>query len=111
MIIVNIPVRIKVREVVPTMEERIDAKHRLWDFIHDIKKTIIDWDDTDVDLASQIITASLTILHPHFTGIEIDREIRNLYLTLNLTLPSGYMNLFSDLFCKHVHAKIKAMVK
>ncbi len=91
----------------PTIIERISAKHRLWDFMNDIKGNISDWPDSEMDLCRQIISSSLAILLPFYSGIEVDIEIRNIYFTMQMPLPDGYMNEFGNMYAKHISSKLR----
>lgn len=91
----------------PDIEARIQAKARLWDFLSDIKGDIIGWPGTDMELADQLITSSFTILFPHYTSLEVEKEVRNIYGTIKKPIPNGFLNYFVQCFQRYVQVRLK----
>lgn len=87
--------------------DRIGAKHNLWEFMNEIKHDIYEWPGTEIELSEQLITTSFTILLPHFSAIEIEKELRNIFITIQKPVPNEFTSLFSDLFASHISAKLK----
>lgn len=99
-------IRIPTERVPVLIQDRIKAKARLWDFLNDIRESIANWPDTEDDLANQLITSTITILLPHFNGIEIEREMRNIYTTLNMKPPEGFLSLFVQSYQNTITVKL-----
>lgn len=90
----------------PEAGARIAAKARLWDFINDTKEEWLNWQYTDEEMASQLVTVSLSILLPYFSILEIEKELRNLYGTIQKPLPAAFISIFSDSYMAFIKAKL-----
>ena len=91
------------------IRERIKAKAQLWDFLHDISENIISWPYSDNELAEQFISSAFTILLPHFDGIEIETEVRNLYRTIKREPPKDFIAIYTDAFQRFIAARLSKL--
>lgn len=99
--------RFQVRKVTQSIQERVSAKAQLWDFINDTKEVLLNWEYTDNELASQLITSVISILYPHFTILEIERELRNIYNTIKKPVPTGFIPLFCNSYSDYISARLR----
>lgn len=82
--------------------ERAKAKAELWNYLKEIAPDVKNWQPDEI--AEQIAHTAMRILHPHFTGVEIEQELLNVFTTLRI---SHTISDFPSQFAEMVLSKIK----
>lgn len=80
------------------VSNRIEAKYRLWDFIYDIRNEITKDSPINNHFERQLIGYTIFYLSPHFTALEIEKELRNIHMTINTPVPKGFISFFMNAY-------------
>jgi hypothetical protein len=73
---------------------RIKAKIDLWTFLDENISAIINTYLDENELAQEIINTAIWILHPHYEGKELIREVQFVLRALKLKQPDNYLQVF-----------------
>lgn len=87
--------------------QRITAKKALWIHLSNILPELRFANYGHSEMIDQVISDSLTYLHPHFIFLEIFNEVQTAAITFMLPQPAKLETTFTKAYYQHVRNKLK----